>query len=87
MNVHLPRRLVVDRNADGAPRHRRIANRQFAGRRQAGELDSLAGIRQRDRGAPGSARISQQERPANAGAFFRFKRLCFGSNGRNGSRK
>ena len=52
MNIHLARRLVVDRDADRPNGLRRVANRQFAGRRQAGELDCLAGIRQRDRDAP-----------------------------------
>ena len=41
MNIHLPCRLVVDRDADRAHGHRGIADRQFAGCRQAGEFDGL----------------------------------------------
>src|ERR1035441_6647252 len=48
MNVHLARRLVVDREADRAHLDRRKTNRQFAGSRQAGEFGALAGLAQTD---------------------------------------
>jgi hypothetical protein len=48
MDIHFMHWLAVDRNADRAHFHRRVANRKFAGTRQAGELDALAGVGQTD---------------------------------------
>ena len=81
MNVHLARRLVVDRDADGADVCRGIANRQFARSRQAGEFDALAGIRQCHRSASGSATISNLGRAGDGRGFFRLERVRFSSDG------
>jgi hypothetical protein len=76
MHVHLARRLVVDCNTDRAHFHRRIANRQSAGGRQAGEFDPLAGLDQTDESSSRGRTIGHPGSPTDTRRGFGLEGLC-----------
>src|ERR1039458_193660 len=85
MNVHLARRLVVDREADRAHLDRRKTNRQFAGSRQAGEFGGLRGLARTDQITFRGRAVSYLGRSADEFGTFRLESLLCGSDGRSGS--
>src|ERR1039458_10906345 len=87
MNIHFVRRLVVDRDTDGADVGRGVANRQFRCRGKLGKFDSVTGLAQCDRGFSRSAAISYLRRAADARGFLRLEGAGFGCDHGNGSEK
>src|ERR1035441_10568904 len=87
MNIHFVRRLIVDRDADGADVGRGVANCQFRCRGKLGKFDSVTGLAQCDRGFSRSAAISYLRRAADARGFLRLEGAGFGCDRGNGSEK